>query len=300
MQNNEHTANTTQKDSIKPSEHRISTQSDEIDLVDLFLFFWDRRRLFLSSMMLIAVVGIIGFEVLDQSQSVSTVQSVVEVRRSAKGTSVVTPKALARRIVYVDLPQLSSAPEYDSIRSHILATTSEAIAHTNMVEITSVVSNSDPVDIVKFHERLIERISADVTFPSIPVAEEISHQLDVLKESIARLQQMIIKRGQQVGTGAKKQDRSSRVFLRQIEFQGNHLKNIQNSLFPKFRHLVSGLSNNEFRVLVRGRVSTESIEGVKASTAYVLIIVFAVFAAVLIIAVRAFVQKVMERMAGRG
>jgi len=298
MQNSEVPGNAPSKDSIASPDYQISRQGDEIDLIDLFLFFWMRRKLFLSAAVLIAVVGIIGFEVLNKSKSVSIVQSVVEVRRSVKGAPVVTPQALAKRVDYVDLPQFSSAPEYASIRSHILSTTSEPIANTDMIEITSVVPNSVSADVVKFHERLVERISADVTFPSIPIAEDISDRLAALKESIAQLQEMIKKQGQQMSPGEKSQSPSNKAFLQQLTRQGNDLKREQNALSVKFSSLVSVLSNNQLRILARGRVSTKAV-GMTTSKAYAMIIMLAVFGAIFIIAGTAFVAKVRERMAGR-
>jgi uncharacterized protein involved in exopolysaccharide biosynthesis len=40
------------------------SRDDEIDLVDLWIVMWSYRKLFLSSLILVAVIGIVCFELL--------------------------------------------------------------------------------------------------------------------------------------------------------------------------------------------------------------------------------------------
>src|SRR5210317_1398897 len=142
--------------------HRALEQSDEIDLVDLWLFFWDQRKTFPSSALLIAVIGIVGFSLVYEPKSI--VHSIIEAQSvvvDGKIVATLSADTLAKRIEYADLPRLASQPEYKQIKAIILATKAVPVNGTNMVEITSETPDSALSDVAKFQGELIEAIRSE-------------------------------------------------------------------------------------------------------------------------------------------
>ena len=92
-------------------------QDDEIDLVDLWIVMWSYRKLFLSSVILVAVIGILYFEFAYKAKpgSTSTVRSLIEIENIVDGKRlpVLVPDVLIKRIEFTILPKLSSLSEFE-------------------------------------------------------------------------------------------------------------------------------------------------------------------------------------------
>jgi len=279
--------------------HRALEQSDEIDLVDLWLFFWDQRKTFLSSALLIAVVGIVGFRLVYEPKSI--VHSIIEAQSvvvDGKIVATLSADTLVKRLEYVDLPRLASQPEYKQIKPVILATKAVPVNGTNMVEITSETPDSAIGDVAKFQGELIEAIRSELEDSPYSLSGDISDRIYSLNRSVISLQRLISELDRELGVGAESQDLSGQSLWNQLDQRKNHMTTELGSLSRDLEYLESALLIVEPRILVRGQVSSKT-GGIQSSTAYSLIIVMALFSAIFIVVAAAFVSKVQARMAER-
>ena len=279
--------------------HRALEQSDEIDLVDLWLFFWDQRKTFLSSALLIAVIGIVGFRLVYEPKSI--VHSIIEAQSAVVGGKIVatlSADTLVKRLEYVDLPRLASQPEYKQIKPVILATKAVPVNGTNMVEITSETPDSALSDVAKFQGELIEAIRSELEDSPYSLSGDISDRIYSLNRSVISLQRLISELDRELGVGAESQDLSGQSLWNQLDQRKNHMTTELGSLSRDLEYLESALLIVEPRILVRGQVSSKT-GGIQSSTAYSLIIVMALFSAIFIVVAAAFVSKVQARMAER-
>ena len=279
--------------------HRALEQSDEIDLVDLWLFFWDQRKTFLSSALLIAVIGIVGFRLVYEPKSI--VHSIIEAQSAVVGGKIVatlSADTLVKRLEYVDLPRLASQPEYKQIKPVILATKAVPVNGTNMVEITSETPDSAIGDVAKFQGELIEAIRSELEDSPYSLSGDISDRIYSLNRSVISLQRLISELDQELGVGAESQGLSGQSLWNQLDQRKNHMTTELGSLSRDLKYLESALLIVEPRILVRGQVSSKT-GGIQSSTAYSLIIVMALFSAIFIVVAAAFVSKVQARMAER-
>ena len=281
--------------------HRALEQSDEIDLVDLWLFFWDQRKTFLSSALLIAVVGIVGFSLVYDPKPVSIVHSIIEAQSvvvDGKIVATLSADTLVKRLEYVDLPRLASQPEYKQIKPVILATKAVPVNGTNMVEITSETPDSAIGDVAKFQGELIEAIRSELEDSPYSLSGDISDRIYSLNSTVISLQRLISELDRELGIGAESQDLSGQSLWNQLDQRKNHMTTELGSLSRDLEYLESALLIVEPRILVRGQVSSKT-GGIQSSTAYSLIIVMALFSAIFIVVAAAFVSKVQARMAER-
>ena len=289
------------RESAGSPDYQVLVQDDEIDLVDLWLFFWDQRKVFFSSAILIAVVGIVGFMMFYQPKQVSIVRSIIVVDNTVMGQAVkpvISLAALAKRIEYVDLPQLASLPEYELIKPYILATKAMPVAAINMVEITSEIPGNDTVEVTKFQSQLVEQIYSELSNSSYSLSGDIGSSLVALKRSVTSLQQSIYAMDREAELTGEPRDVSYQLFLNQLRERKSGLSKELDSLSMELNYLESALPSFEPRILVKGQVSGKTV-GIKSSTAYSLIIVLALFLAIFIVVAAAFASKVRARMAER-
>jgi hypothetical protein len=286
-------------------DYQAQIPDDEIDLVDLWLFFWGKRKVFFSAAILVLVVGIVSFKMFFEPKQVSIVRSLIVVdnkvvdTKAVFGARVSLPVQLAKHIEYVVLPQMASLPEYELVKPYILATEASPVKETNMVEVTSQVSGNDTDDLVKFQNQLVEQIYAELNNSSYSLSGEISSSLASLNNSAARLQQLISALDREAGLTADPQDVSYQLFLNQLESRKNGLSKELDDLTILLNDLESELTLFEPNIAVKGQVSSKTV-GIKPSTAYALIFVLAVFLSIFIVVGAAFVSKVQDRLAGRG
>jgi len=302
MKQNNMADNTLVKESAGQPDYPGSLQVDEIDLVDLWLLFWAHRKLFFSSAIMIAVLGIVYFEAIYEPKQVSTVRSIIEIQSNVMDGTMVTilsPVSLAKRIEYVDLPEISLAPEYKTIRPYIMATVANPVGETNIIEIVSVVPESATVDVSKFQTQLVEQIYSENKDSSHPLSEYLADKFVSLNKGVSRMQQLMSELDQELRPVANSQGVSNQSFRNQLDSWKNGLAAELNSLSIDIKYLESVASKFEVRILVRGRVSSGSVV-INTSKAYTLTFVLAFVLAIFIVIVVAFASKVKDRMAGRG
>jgi hypothetical protein len=281
-------------------DYQAQVPNDEIDLVDLWLFFWGKRKIFSFSVILILVVGIVGFKMFYESKQVSTVRSLIVVdNKAVGGASVSLAVQLAQHIEYLVLPQMALLPEYELVKPYILATMATPVEGTNMVEVTNQVPGNDTDDLVKFQSQLVEQIHAELNNSSYSLSGDISSSLASLNNSAARLQQLISALDREAGLTADPQDVSYQLFLNQLEARKEGLSKELDVLTRSLNYLESALTLFKPHIAVKGQVSGKTT-GIKPTTAYVLIFVLAIFLAIVIVVGSAFVSKVQDRLAGRG
>jgi hypothetical protein len=302
MEGNKMAEKTSPRESAGLPDYQVLVQDDEIDLVDLWLFFWDQRKIFFASAILIAVVGVVGFKMFYQPKQVSIVRSIIVVDNKVMGQAVApvfSSDALAKRIEYVDLPQIASLPKYELIKPYILATKATPVAATNMVEITSEIPGNDAAEVTKFQSQLVEQIYSELSNSSYSLTGDIGSSLVTLKRSVTSLQQWINAISREAELTGEPRDVSYQLFLNQLRERKNGLSKELDSLSMELNYLESALPSFEPRILVKGQVSGKTV-GLKSSTAYSLIIILAFFLAISIVVGVAFVSKVQDRMAGSG
>jgi hypothetical protein len=296
---------TSARESAGSADYQVLIQDDEIDLVDLWLFFWEKRKVFFSAAILILVVGIVGFKVLYEPKQVSIVRSLIVVdnkvvdTKAVFGDRVSLSVQLARHIEYVVLPQMVSLSEYELVKPYILATKATPVVGTNMVEVTNQVSGNDTDDLAKFQSQLVEQIYAELNNSTYSLSGDISSSLASLNNSAARLQHLISALDREAGLTLDPQDVSYQLFLNQLESRKNGLSKELDGLTISLNDLESELTLFEPHIAVKGQVSSKTV-GIKPTTAYVLIFVLAFFLAIFIVVGSAFVSKVQDRLAGRG
>ena len=288
------------------SDYPAQIPDDEIDLVDLWLFFWGKRKLFFVSAILVFVVGIIVFEVFYEPKTdsqVSTVRSLIVLdNKTIGGAPASYSVELSQHIEYVDLPQMASLPEFELVKPYILATKVTPVAGSNMVKVTSQVPGNDTDDLVKFQSQLVEQIYAKLSNSSYSLSGDISSNLVALNSGVARLQQLISVLDREAGLTGDPQDVSYQLFLNQLESRKNGLSQELDDLTISLNKLESALTLFEPHIALKGQVSSETViaKKLKSTTANVLIFVLSLFLALFIVVGAAFVSKVQDRMAGRG
>ena len=300
MVGNKVTEDASTRESAGLHDYQTMIRDDEIDLVDLWLFFWGRRKLFVSSAILIAMVGIVGFKLFFESKQVQIVHSIIEVQSVVVDGKIVTtlsPDNLAKRINYVDLPRIASEQEYNHIKPIVLATKAAPINKTNMVQITSEVPGSSIGDVTKFQDQLVEEIYSELIGSSYSLSGDISGRIYSLNRSVISLQR--VTSDLDLWPGAETQDAASQSFRDQLDRRKKQITTELDSLSIDLKYIESTMPKVEPRILVKGQISDKTV-GMKSSTAYSLIIFLAFFLAIFIVVGATFVAKVQDRMAGRG
>jgi hypothetical protein len=280
----------------------VDDRSDEIDLVDLWIFFWKRKSLFLSSAILVTIVGIVSFEMLYAPKQSSTVRSLVEVSEISVGSFNATnaySAAVARRIAFVDLPGYASEKQFEDISSYVLSTTVSEIQGTSLIEILTNAPAETVTEVSRFHDRITSQMISNLNNSPYVLEGSLREQLVALDNGVRRLKILLndfspgIRRDDDALSLSKQAGSTSadmRLDTIMLEIDG---------ISAKLKSMEANLPTINPRVVVVGSVS-EKVSGIKKSTAYALIILLALFLALLVVAGSAFAARVKERMAVRG
>jgi hypothetical protein len=273
-------------------------RDDEIDLVDLWIFFWDRRKLFLISAMLVALVGIASFELLYAPKRLSTVRSLIETRDIPVETGA-TPReysaAFAKRLEIVNLPRFASLEEFNRIKPYIIASDISAIEDTNFIEIVTEAPANVVAEVSRFHNELTGQVVSEIE--SAPDSQlyirvsSINRGIEGLRSQLVDLKQEL--RSDSASKTLAGQPIRDKISTR-LEIMSERLDDVSDNL------AVLNLSFQDFnpRVLVDASV-TEKSTGIKKSVAYSLIVMLAIFLSIFVVVGSAFVARVRERMASR-
>ncbi len=302
---------TSARESAGPPDYQASVQDDEIDLVDLLLFFWGRRKVFISSAILFCVIGIAGFEMLYVSKQIVTVRSIIEVQELQLGQTNVTiqyAQAVSRRIEQVDLPRVASIGEFEPIKSHLMSTSIKPIKETSLVELVTIAPAGLGTEVSRFHVQLTEQIvsglktsscelNADLT-SSCELNADLHDQYNELEGGVARMQDMMEGLKAAVSRNAAAQNMSSQPDQVEINIKLGDLSTQVLKTQQDIKNMDLILRDINPRVLDVASLTEETV-GRKKSVVYSLIIMLSVFAGIVVILIDSFASRVKERVAGR-
>jgi len=301
MVKNNMAGSTSARESAGPPDYQTSVQDDEIDLVDLWLFFWGRRKVFISSAILFCVIGIAGFEMLYVSKQMVTVRSIIEVQELQLGQTNVTIKyaqAFSRRIEQVELPRVASVEEFKPIKPYLMSTSINPIKETSLIELVTIAPAELGTEVSRFHVQLTEQIVSELKSSSRELNADLHNRFNELVGGVARMQdmmeglkavvwryvaaQLLSNQPDQVEINIKMGDLSAQIFKAAKDLNGLGL--ILRDINP--------------RVLEVASMSERTVSR-KKLMAYSLIIMLSVFAGILVILVDSFASRVKDRVAGR-
>jgi hypothetical protein len=276
-------------------------QDDEIDLVDLWIVLWSYRKLFLSSVILVAVVGILCFEFAYDPKSMSTVHSILEIESfidDGKRISIVDPDVLIKRIEYSKLPRFSSLGEFEQIKPLIMATSISRIKKgSGIVEIVTKVPAGEIADSSRFHGQLVDEILLELKESAELIKVGIQDNLFSAKRSIVNLRGLIIALEQDLPDGTDSQVASNQSLQDEITLRKANIQSEIDILTERVKYLELTLSNTGSLVLLKAGVSGNPT-GVAKPVAYSIILMLSLFLALLLTMSVIFARKVKERMAG--
>jgi hypothetical protein len=275
-------------------------QDDEIDLVDLWIVMWSYRKLFLSSVILVAVVGILCFELAYDPKSMSTVHSILEIESfidDGKRISIVDPDVLIKRIEYSKLPRFSSLGEFEQIKPLIMATSISRIKKgSGIVEIVTKVPAGEIADSSRFHGQLVDEILLELKESAELIKVGIQDNLFSAKRSIVNLRGLIIALEQDLPDGTDSQVASNQSLQDEITLRKANIQSEIDILTERVKYLELSLSNTGSLVLLKAGVSGNPT-GVAKPVAYSIILMLSLFLALFLTMGVIFARKVKERMA---
>ena len=291
----------TSEQMTSPRNEEPTYQSDEIDLVDLWISFWGRRNLFLLSAILAIVLGIVLFETMYTPKREATVRSIIETQGIRVGHNAVASEysdALARRISIADLPRFASVDEFSHIKPILVSSAVTAIKQTNFIEIVTIVPPSEVEQVSKFHNRLTEQIVSDIKIPPRSVLKQTRDQLSSIQVGVTRLRSLVHDL-----EGELQHDVHLNASPNQTPENKStlNLDEVGAEIYLLSEDIISMMMNFwrlNPRVLIAAEVS-EKTAGVKKPMAYSVIIVLGIFLGIFVVIANGFVARVKERMASR-
>lgn len=286
-----------------PAVYINQWQEDEIDLVDLWIVMWSYRRLFLSSAILVVVIGILCFELLYTAKPTSTVRSIIEIESVLSGQRrilAIEPDVLINRIEYSKLPQFSSRVEFEQIKPVIMSTTVSRIKRgSNIVEIVSEASAGDVGDLSRFQGQLVDAILLDVKKASEKVSAGVNDTLYSLKTSIVQLRRNVAELERDLIKEANRNVASNKLVLDNIAARKTSLETEIGILTERIENMELTRSNAGSLVLLKAGVSVNPPRFSKR-IAYPMILMLSLLVALFITMGVIFARKVKERMAAEG
>jgi len=286
------------------------SRDDEIDLVDLWIVMWSYRKLFLSSLILVAVIGIVCFELLYNPKPASkvTVRSVIEIESiisDGRHISVVDAGVLIKRIELVMLPRISSLSQFEQIKHLIMATkvsrvgTSEVRSKredSNIVEIVNKLPTGEIDDLSRFHDLLVDEVMQELKKSAELLKADVHDTLILVKSRIVNLEGLIIALEQDLLDGGNSQVASDQSLQNEIALKKANIQSEINLLTERIKYLELSLSNGGSHVLLKAGVSSNTSRSNKP-VAYVVIFMLSVFLALFLTMGVIFARKVKARMA---
>jgi hypothetical protein len=278
-------------------------RDDEIDLVDLWIVMWSYRKLILSSVILVAVVGILYFEFAYKAKpsSTSTVRSLIEIESivtNGKRIPVLVPDVLMKRIEFTILPKLSSLSEFEHIKQLIMTT---QVSGSSLVEIVNKTPDEDVVDISQFHDQLVNDILLELEKSAALLPDDVHDALFSAKNKIISLKELIYDLEQELFNRANSQATSDQPFQVDIALRKVDIQSQIDLLTKRILFLESKSSNTGSLVLLRAEVSRNPTPpGLAKPVVYSMILMLSIFLGLFLTMGVIFARKVKERMAVEG
>ena len=299
VENNE---NSVKSEPSYPAGYTNPWRDDEIDLVDLWIVMWSYRKLFLSSVILVAVIGIVCFELVynPKSASTATARSVIEIESiiiDGRRISVVNTDVLIKRIELAMLPRISSLSQFEQIKPHLMATTVSPIdVGSNIVEIVSQVAAKNMSDLSRFHDLLVDEVVQELKKSVELLTAGVRDTLILVKSRIVNLEGLIIALEQDLLDEVNSQVGSDQSLQNEIALKKANIQSEIDMLTERIKYQELSLSNEGSHVLLKAGVTSET-RGSKRLVAYVVIFMLSVFLALFVTMGVIFARKVKNRMA---
>jgi hypothetical protein len=293
-----------------PVGYTNQSRDDEIDLVDLWIVMWSYRKLFLSSVILFAVIGILYFELAYNVKPTSTVRSVIEIESiidEGERIPILELDVLIKRIQYSKLPRFSSLSEFEQIKPFIMATRVSPVkrvapirqeSYSYIVEIVTKVPTGEIADSSRFHGQLVDEIMPELNKSAELTKIGIHDNIFSARSRIVNLKGSIIGLEQDLLDEANSQVASNQLLKDEIGLRKANVQSEIDILTERVKYLELTLSNTGSLVLLKAGVSWNSSRPIKKYKAYSIILISSLFLAPLLTMGAIFVRKVKERMAG--
>jgi len=279
---------------------------DEIDLVHLWIVMWSYRKLFLSSVILVAVIGILYFELFYNVKPTYSVRSVIEIESiidEGERISIVDSDVLIDRIKYSKLPRFSTLSEFEQIKPLIIQTrvsprrrVSPIRKGSDIVEIVTIVPASEIADSSRFHGQLVDEILLELNKSAELTKIGIHDNLFAARSRIVNLKGSLIGLEQDLLDEANSQVASNQALKNAIELRKANMQSEIDILTERIEYLELTLSNTGSFVLLKAGVSGNPPKFTKR-TAYFMILMLSVFLALFLTMGVIFARKVKDRMA---
>jgi hypothetical protein len=276
---------------------------------------WSYRKLFLSALILVAVIGIVCFELLYNAKPASTVtvRSVIEIERiiiDGRRISVVDAGVLIKRIELAMLPRISSLSQFEQIKPLIMATkvsrvniskvkASRRSEDSNLVEIVSKVPTRNIDDLSRFHDLLVDEVMQELKKSAELLTAGVRDTLILVKSRIVNLEGLIIALEQSLLDEVNSQVTSDQSLQNEIAFKKANIQSEIDLLTERIKYLELSLSNEGLHVLLKAGVSNNT-RRLTNPVAYGVIFMLSLLLALFLTMGVIFARKVKERMAAEG
>lgn len=276
---------------------RLIAAPEPVDLVDLWIVIWSYHRIFLWSAMVVFIAGIAYIELLAIQRSVSTLNSVIELKRFAfRGMEIKASDTgtLASRLKLVDLPIYAAMNEFKPIESEIKLTNISHSGRSDLVVISTDTLTSKSDLVAEFHHRLLDDLSRDLSRTANTATTAIRDDLYQVKAKDVRLQAMIKAFDRELEEMSDSEIPPSFVQRNEILARKEALEVEVGLLRQKADNLDSFLNGELFMILTRAEEAVKPVNRIKS---YSLFAGLALFSAFFVTMGVTFAAKVRQRMA---
>ena len=281
-------------------------REDQIDLVDLWIVMWAYRKLILSSLVLVAVIGILCFELFynvkpaSKVKPASTVRSVIEIE-TIKRIPIVDPDVLIKRIEFTMLPRISSLSEFAANKRLIMTTSASRISNgSNIVVIANKIPDGKVADISRFHDQLVEDILQELKESAVLLTANVHDAIFKARKRIIVLDGSKINLERELLAKANSQDRKHQERVDELTLRKTNIQSEIDLLTQRIEYLELQLLNTGSRVLLKAQVLEKPLSSSNRTLAYSVIVMISIFFAALLTMGVIFARKVKERMAAEG
>ena len=281
-------------------------REDQIDLVDLWIVMWAYRKLILSSLVLVAVIGILCFELFynvkpaSKVKPASTVRSVIEIE-TIKRIPVVDPDVLIKRIEFTMLPRISSLSEFAPNKRLIMTTSASRISNgSNIVVIANKIPDGKVADISRFHDQLVEDILQELKESAVLLTANVHDAIFKARKRIIVLDGSKINLERELLAKANSQNKKHQERVDELTLRKTNIQSEIDLLTQRIEYLELQLLNTGSRVLLKAQVLEKPLSSSNRTLAYSVIVMISIFFAALLTMGVIFARKVKERMAAEG
>ena len=286
---------------VQPSE------SDEIDLVDLWITLSRHKKSFLTSALLLMAIGVLFVTLFYQEKYL--LRSIIEiesVRIYDRPMQIDTPESIINRFEVAILPELVKSNLDNPVSGLLAATKASNPKDSKLVVIENKVPLSQQEIFTGFHDQLISEIFSDldrkVSFAKNKLRTEIAlnnNKIEEIRVNTKILDQELEERSSIIRQTSESPELLLRSLENEIAFKKQVIEKEIELLSSRVNQLLYELKHSGPRVLKRGSLAIKP-SGLSRIGAYLLVIVGSLFLAFFVTVGVIFLQKVKQRRASEG